>query len=115
LPLIDLENNRNIFSGEVTKKYDNVEGIHGRQIKSPIEIIVIFDGSYEAYTAQRIIHGLTEAAEVSHLGSKLGVINGQSGNWMANVTGDLFQLFRDLHQSKSDCISLNHVHSATIV
>lgn len=52
-----------------------------------------------------IFSALSEAADLSQFGSKIGVMNGQTGNWMANVTGELFQLFSELsHRESDDCM-----------
>ncbi|GJQ65753.1 hypothetical protein Trydic_g11937 [Trypoxylus dichotomus] len=66
-----------------------------------LEIITILDGSWQIYEAMRIISYLTELADVSHYGSRMGVINGENGQWLANVTSDVIQLFGSLGNATS--------------
>lgn len=40
---------------------------------------------------------------MSHYGSRLGVINGETGNWLTNLTGDVFQLFENLDGKGNVC------------
>lgn len=46
---------------------------------------------------------LAETFEVSVYGSQLGVINGQSANWLTNITAELFELFIDLNRAEEEC------------
>lgn len=61
-----------------------------------LEIITILDGTWQIYEAMRIISYLTELADVSYYGSRIGIINGENGQWLANVTNDVIQLFGSL-------------------
>lgn len=42
-------------SENISKTYDNAEYINGKEMKSPLEIIVVLDGSYDAYTAKQML------------------------------------------------------------
>ncbi|KAL3290171.1 hypothetical protein HHI36_023532 [Cryptolaemus montrouzieri] len=99
------------LADDVTKRYDSVDHVNEMMPKSTLEIILIIDGNFDFYTSKRIIHSLSEALPVSFYGSKLGIINGENGKWISNITGEMFELFRDLHKSKDTWptqLSLHH-------
>lgn len=55
---------------------------------------------------------LVDAADVNRYGSRLGVIDGENGNWLTNVTGDVFQLFEDLDRKGTVMCKFDHSHIA---
>ncbi|KAK9758523.1 hypothetical protein QE152_g427 [Popillia japonica] len=66
-----------------------------------LEIITILDGTWQVYEAMSIISYLTELADVSYYGSKMGIINGQNGEWLVNVTSDVIEIFASLNNATS--------------
>lgn len=46
---------------------------------------------------------LTEEMEVSYYGSKLGIINGQTGKWIVRVTDSLTEIFANLTAYSDPC------------
>lgn len=45
-------------------------------------------------TFLRTFSGLSEAIDVSYYGSQVGIINGQNGKWITNVTREIFGMFQ---------------------
>ncbi|XP_045482668.1 uncharacterized protein LOC123686516 isoform X2 [Harmonia axyridis] len=86
---------------DILRKYDSVEYVDVNEVRSSLEIIIIMDGSFDHFTSKKLIYSLAEAMDVSYYGSKLGIINGENGKWISNVTGQIYTIFNDIENSKS--------------
>ncbi|KAK9889517.1 hypothetical protein WA026_004799 [Henosepilachna vigintioctopunctata] len=89
------------LADEITKHYDSFEYVDEISPRSNVEIIMILDGSLDFYSSKQLIYSLTEKLQVSTYGSKLGIINGENGRWIAHVTGQIFDLFSDLGKNQN--------------
>lgn len=81
-------------AGSIVNNYDKIEYVSGNRMLANLELIIILDGSFDSYTTQQIIAGLSEAVDVSYYGSQVGIINGQNGKWITNVTREIFGMFQ---------------------
>ncbi|XP_022902258.2 uncharacterized protein [Onthophagus taurus] len=84
------------YSNDISNTYGVCED---EEAMNNLEIIVILDGTWKQDEIFSIISYLAELADVSHYGSKLGIINGQTGEWISNVTNDLYQVFANLRNT----------------
>ncbi|XP_060537159.1 uncharacterized protein LOC132708683 isoform X2 [Cylas formicarius] len=92
---------RNI-SSIVANSYDATEYLSGKSLIADLEVLLILDGTFDAYRTQQMIYHLSEAVHVSSYGSRIGIINGQSGTWMVNVTGEIFQIFNRFNRLEAE-------------
>ncbi|XP_066158831.1 uncharacterized protein [Euwallacea fornicatus] len=81
-------------AGSITNNYDKIEYVTGKRLLANLELIVILDGTFNPYTTQQMLYALSEAIDVSYYGSRMGIINGQTGEWITNVTRENFEMFR---------------------
>ncbi|KAL1492995.1 hypothetical protein ABEB36_011142 [Hypothenemus hampei] len=78
----------------IANKYDNTEYINEKRLRANLEVIIILDGTFDSYSTQQMLYTLFEAIDVSYYGSQVGIINGQTGTWITNVTSEIFQIYR---------------------
>ncbi|XP_048517274.1 uncharacterized protein LOC109540977 isoform X2 [Dendroctonus ponderosae] len=81
-------------AGSIVNNYDKTEFVSVNQLAASLEVIVILDGTFDSYSTQQMVYLLSEAIDVSYYGSRLGIINGQTGAWITNVTQENFEIFR---------------------
>ncbi|CAH0561910.1 unnamed protein product [Brassicogethes aeneus] len=86
-------------SDDILRKYDNIEPITNNEVKSAVELIVILDNSYDSYTSQRFLSMLSESLQISYYGSQMGIINGETGSWISNVTTEIYGLFQGIGEN----------------
>ncbi|XP_031784515.1 uncharacterized protein LOC100680378 isoform X1 [Nasonia vitripennis] len=58
-----------------------------RRRQSRVEVMVAFDGSWTTEYTRDFLAALVGDFEVSVYGSKMGIVHGESGQWLLNVTG----------------------------
>lgn len=78
--------------------YDKIEYVTGNHLMANLEVIVILDGTFDPYATQLLLFTLSEAIDVSYYGSRMGIINGQTGAWITNVTREHFNIFESFQQ-----------------
>ncbi|XP_030756010.1 uncharacterized protein LOC115882230 [Sitophilus oryzae] len=85
-------------SRSIANSFDQIEYVGGIQLKANLEVIVILDNTFAPYETQRMLYSLAELIDLSYYGSSIGIINGQNGNWIVNVTREYFQMFQSFEQ-----------------
>ncbi|XP_018331485.1 uncharacterized protein LOC108741255, partial [Agrilus planipennis] len=88
-----------------------------RQLWSSLDVITIFDETWSEYELLKIIGLLVQELDVSYYGTHLGVIYGQSGTWMANVSESVLELFSQLNNfalTRSSSLSLHRSFESVV-
>ncbi|CAG9808622.1 unnamed protein product [Chironomus riparius] len=79
-------------TSDCTKKPINIK-------KSRIDLTLIIDGSRSYYENLQLINYIAELIGVSRYGSYISVVHGNNGNYLANKTNNIADLFEQLRNS----------------
>jgi len=79
-------------TSDCTKKPINIK-------KSRIDLTLIIDGSRSYYENLQLINYIAELIGVSRYGSYISVVHGNNGNYLANKTNNIADLFKQLRNS----------------
>ncbi|KAL5279041.1 hypothetical protein ACFFRR_003579 [Megaselia abdita] len=69
--------------------------------RHPIDLTVVLDGSRNQFESMMLVSSLTEMVDVSKFGSRIAVMNGNTGQYMVDPTHNVMKVFQDLKGSKN--------------
>lgn len=67
--------------------------------RTAVDLTLIIDGSRTAYENLQLIHSISEMIDVSSFGSSISIIHGSTGQFLANRTNSVANLFEQLRNS----------------
>lgn len=62
-----------------------------------------FKGNLRILQIMAVFRTLIEEADISYYGSKIGLLNGQTGRWLTNISSDIVQLYQELDNDNNTC------------
>ncbi|XP_076261704.1 uncharacterized protein LOC143197278 isoform X1 [Rhynchophorus ferrugineus] len=84
------------MSASISNSYDQIEYVNTTvQLMGDLEVIIILDDTFSPYENQRLLYTMSDSIHLSYYGSSIGIINGQTGGWITNITREYFEMFRN--------------------